>query len=202
MTQEDTSTLEFRDYLRVLRRHKWIIAVTLVVCVGIAMVMSVTRKPVYTAGSNVLLEQRLVDRMFNPTASSNNPVQSDRTRANEIQVMSSPEVRTKVAEQLGFTPTKVDFEAVSGTDIVVIRATGSVPTEVAKTANVTADTYLVVRSGQQVQELNEAIDAIQARIDAVNQKIFFTDQDLAANPPAAPFSAFGERSARRRVTVD
>ena len=70
MTQEETSSLELRDYLRVLRRRKWIIAVTIVVCVGIALATTLNKQPEYTANGQVLIEQRLVDTLFVPGQSN------------------------------------------------------------------------------------------------------------------------------------
>jgi len=184
MTQEETRSLELRDYLRVLRRHKWIIAATLVVCVGAALAMSLSREPVYSTSAQVLIEQRLVDKMFVPGSTADNPVLSDRRRANEIQVMRSPAVREEVEKKLGFPPEPVGFAPVGGTDVVTVISSGTDPEKVAQTANAYAETYPQVRTQQTVDQLNEAATAIQARIDDTDRKIFFTDQDLAANPPA------------------
>lgn len=185
MTQEETSTLELRDYLRVLRRHKWIIAVTLVVCVGAAVAMAVTREPVYSTSSSVLLEQRLVDQMFVPgaAAGTGSSLAADRRRANEIQIMGGPEVRANVAEQLGYPPEPTSFSAVPGTDVVVISSSGGDPRRIAATADAYADAYIALRTTQTVDNLQGAIEAISTRIASLDEQLFFIGQDLAANPP-------------------
>ena len=131
---EETSTLELRDYLRVLRRHKWIIAVTMVVCTSISLFMALSQAPVYATGTQVLLERGLVEQLFLPTNQSDN-ANADRQRANQIQVMNSPNVRERVKERIGREPLPVSFVPVLGTDVIEIGAQGGDPKRVAESVN-------------------------------------------------------------------
>lgn len=184
VTPDDQSSLELRDYLRVLLRHKWIIIVTMVVCVGASLALTLTRPAVYSATAEVLLEQRLVDQLFVPAGARGDTLEADRSRSNEIAVMDGPEVEAAVAEQLGFDPTDISFEARVGTDIVGITALGQRPRRVADTANTYATTYITVRTQQIVSDLEEAVAAVQARVADVDTKIFLTSADLINTPPA------------------
>ena len=47
MPPEEHATLELRDYLRVLRRRKWTVALTILVCLTASLVMALVEKPVY-----------------------------------------------------------------------------------------------------------------------------------------------------------
>ena len=91
MPPEEDTTLELRDYFRVLRRRKWIIAFTLIVCVGAALAIAMTQTPVYTAATRVLLQRSFVEQLFVPNEDVSTQ-DLERQRANEIQIMSSPDV--------------------------------------------------------------------------------------------------------------
>lgn len=186
MPGDQTPTLELRDYLRVLRRRKWIIVVTIVVGVGAALGMSLTQAPVYTATTKVLLEPRLVDRLFVPTERQANSPDAERQRGNEIQIMDSPRVKAKVQKQLGRPPDDVEFVALEGTDVVLIIAKGEDPDDVAETANAFAHTYTEVRTDLTVTELNEAATELQKRIAEVDQKIAGIDASFAVFPASPP----------------
>ncbi|MFO1538630.1 MAG: YveK family protein, partial [Actinomycetota bacterium] len=184
MNPGDQNALDLRDYFRVLLRHKWIIIVAMVVCVGASLALTFTRTAQYAATTTVLLEKRLVDTLFVPGGSGGDTAGADRSRSNEIAVMDGPEVEAAVEEQLGFTPDLVAFEAQIGTDVVAITAQGPRPRRVAETANAYANTYIKVRIDQRVADLDGAVKAVEARVADVDTKIFLTGADLINNPPA------------------
>ena len=184
MTQEATSTLELRDYLRVLRRRKWTIIITIILCTGIAVATTLNQKPKYQAANQILLEKRLVDTLFVPDQSASSPDAAARNRANESLFMSSPRVQAKVEEKLGRAPDPVGFATDGTSDVITIIATGPKPKLVAETANAYAATYLQVRQDLTVQDLEDAAKQLQTRITDLETKIAAIDGDLAVNPPA------------------
>lgn len=186
MTEDQASTLELRDYLRVLWRHKWIILVSVVVCVGVALAMSLSRAPVYATSANVLTDQRFVNEIFNPLNQRNNALDADRRRANEIEIMKSPRVREQVQEQLGRPPDRVNFNPVAGTDVIEISSRGGEPKDIAETANAFAQEYLDVREELTVSQLQEVIDQLDTQIAKAETEINYIDGDLVANPPSPP----------------
>ncbi|MEI8001224.1 MAG: polysaccharide biosynthesis tyrosine autokinase [Actinomycetes bacterium] len=182
------STLELRDYLRVLRRRKWTIAVTTLVCVAVAGAMAFTRKPIYAASSNVLVQQRLVDNLFVPIAQQGGGAAAngglDKNRANEIQIVTSPAVTSEVQKTLAQVPADTTFNPVTGTDVITITSTGGSPKLVADTANAYATTYAKVRTDLVTGQLQQAATELQKRIDETTFQLGLLDGDLAANPPA------------------
>lgn len=182
MTTEATNTLELRDYLRVLRRHKWIIIVSVIVCVGISLFMSLSRDPRYAAQTRVLIQRRLVDTILVPDQSQS-ATDADRTRANEIQLMSSPDVRARVEKELGRVPDSVTFQPVEGTDVVEITANSGSPKDAAASANAFAKVYSDVRTELATKQLDDAATELQSQIDAVDAKISELDSSLALFPP-------------------
>ncbi len=181
------NTLELRDYLRVLRRRKWTILISVVVCTGVALGMALTRKPEYAATTRVLVQKRLVDIYFVP--SGNNAMTAsgiDLQRSNELQIMGSPSVREQVAKQLDAPPAQTAFAPVANTDVVEISSSGGDPELVAATANAYAEQYIKQRISLTTTQLNDAATELQKRIDETNFRIGKLDEDLAANPPAVP----------------
>lgn len=184
MTQEAPATLELADYLQVLWRRKLTIIITVVVCMLAALAMSFNREDEYVANTRLLLEQRLVDRLFVPTEQqTNSPVAAERDRANEIQVMASPAVRALVKDSVGRDLASISFQPVRGTDAIDIVARGKDPKAVAKTANAYADAYVQVRTDLIVEDLQGAADELQVRMGEVDAEIAFVDESLNQNPP-------------------
>ena len=183
------STLELRDYLRVLRRRKWTIIVSIVLCTGIAMGMALTRKPEYSAATRVLVQKRLVDIYFVPTAGNGvNANGVDLQRANELEIMQSPDVYVQVRKQLGRSPAPTTFVPVANTDVVQIVSQGQKPRLVAASANAYADQYIKERISLTTTGLNDAATELQKQIDQKNFLIGKLDEDMQVNPPvtAAP----------------
>jgi succinoglycan biosynthesis transport protein ExoP len=181
---EEPQALELRDYLRVLRRRKWIIAVALLLCIGAALTMALIRQPIYSSSARVLLERRLVERLFVPTGESGNTNAPATERGNEIQVMYSPKVFKAVAKKIGRVAEAPSISPVEGTDVVSISVDSSKPKRAAETANAFAETYIKTRRELIVQELLEAGTEIQTKIAALDQQIATVDASLAASPPA------------------
>jgi capsular exopolysaccharide synthesis family protein len=179
----DERTLELRDYMRVLRRRKWIIAVTVLLCTGAGLAMALVETPVYGASAKVLLERRFVETLFDPIQARQEERDAATERGNEIQVMGSPRVVRIVTRELGRVPNDVSFVPIEGTDVVQIASQSTNARRAAETVNAFADTYITVRRNLAVDELLEAGNQIQKEIDRLNQQIAVIDVDLAANPP-------------------
>ena len=187
MTADQTATpatLELRDYLRVLWRRKWIIIVSVVLCMGIALAMSLTRAPEYTTHADLLVERRLVDALFNPLERTDTPLNADRRRSNEIQVISSPRVRQQVQEALGRPLDDVGISALEGNDVIRISAQGRKPKRIAETANAVAANYIAVRTQLTVEELTEVINQIESQIALVRAEIDQIEQGFFIFPPS------------------
>lgn len=58
----ETSTLELRDYLGIMRRQRWLIALTFATCLSAGLLYSLTRFPVYVATTTVFIGPQIVDR--------------------------------------------------------------------------------------------------------------------------------------------
>jgi succinoglycan biosynthesis transport protein ExoP len=180
-------TLELRDYLRVIRRFKWTIAVTVVLCVAAALALSFREKPKYAASARLDITRQLGETLLNPAADGTTQggrLDAARVIATEIQIMSSPPVTEAVTEELGYSPVGVSFASVPDTNIIQIIVTGTDAEKAAETANVYAETYIDQSREQDIDEARAAIEQVQGEVFRLTDRIAIVDADLNANPPA------------------
>lgn len=186
MADDQTEVLELRDYLRVVRRRKWTIALVTLLVVGAAVGASLLQTPVYQGTAEVLLQARATDSLFDPnTGQRNDPV---RAVATEIQVLKSRPVRDLVRKELGSAP-KVAAGAKGQTDVIEVKAESTDPERAALIANAYARSYIDFRRTQAVDDLLAAAEHIQAKIVDLQAQI----DVLGAS--AAPTERNGGRAA-------
>lgn len=198
MINPEDDELDLRAYLHVLRNRKWIIVGIVVIVVAAAMAFTFRQTPIYRAEAEVLLRARSSDSLFNPQAGL---AYGDPTRRiqTEIQVLRSPEVARRAADQLGFRA-KASGRPLGQTDVVVVSATSPDPRRAAKVANAFAAAYVEFRRDQEVEDLAASVSGLQAKIDEIQAQI-----DSAA-PRAAPTTtakpAAGAAKTTSTTTID
>lgn len=176
MPAEDRSAdLDLREYLRVLRRRKWTIALAAGIVVAVALGSALLQTPVYQASAELLLQARSTESLFDPqTGQRVDPVRLMQT---EIQVMKSEPVRNAVKERLGVAP-NVSVAPVGQTDVLRVRAQSTDPKRAALVANTYAQAYIDYRRKQAVddllaasQEVQEKVSGLQVQIDALTNQL-------------------------------
>jgi len=179
---EETSELELRDYLRVLRRRKLIVVATLVVVVAAAVISSLVQTPVYAAQARLLLQARSTESLFNSqTGQRNDP---ERLVQTEIEVLNSEPVRDAVRSQLGFSA-KASGRAVGQTDVISVRAESTDPKRAAAVANAYATAYIDFRRKQAVDDILAAGEEIQTRVTDLQKQIDALDERSKAEAAKA-----------------
>lgn len=198
MINPEDDELDLRAYLHVLRNRKWIVVGIVVIVVSAAMAFTFRQTPIYRAEAEVLLRARSSDSLFNPQAGL---AYGDPTRRiqTEIQVLRSPEVARRAADQLGFRA-KASGRPLGQTDVVVVSATSPDPRRAAKVANAFAAAYVEFRRDQEVEDIAASVSGLQAKIDEIQAQI-----DSAA-PRAAPTTtakpAAGAAKTTSTTTID
>jgi non-specific protein-tyrosine kinase len=168
--------VELRDYLEVVRRRKWVIAVTVLVVVGVALVLSLLQTPVYQGNAQLLLQPRSAERLFDPETGQRDP---GRTVQTEIQVLKSEPIRRAVRDELGTAP-KVSAHPIGDTDVVEVSARSTNPERAAAIANAYARAYIEFRRDQSVQDDVSAAEEIQRKVSEIEVKIRALDDQLRA----------------------
>lgn len=175
--------LELRDYLRVIRRRKWIIALVTLVVVGSDIGASLVQTPVYQGRAEILLQAKATESLFDPNSGQrNDPVRAVQT---EIQVLKSRPVRDLVRKELGSAP-KVSASPVGQTDVIEVKAESTDPDRAAAVANAYARSYIDFRRTQAVDDLLAAAEQIQEKIAELQAKI-----DGVAAPTTTPTTVRG-----------
>lgn len=168
VADDDVDELELRDYLRVVRRRKWVIALVTLAVVGSAVAASLVQTPVYQGKAEVLLQPRSTESLFDPgTGQRNDPVRAVQT---EIQVLKSRPVRDLVRKELGSAP-KVSASPVGQTDVIEVKAESTDPDRAAEIANAYAESYIDFRRTQAVDDLLAAAEQIQGKIADIQAQI-------------------------------
>src|SRR5581483_2967340 len=145
----ESSALELRDYLRVLRRRRWLIAAATLVVVAGAVVASFLQTPLYEGRAELLLQQRRTETLFNPnTGQQNDPARNVHT---EIKVLRSEPVKAAVRKELGTAP-QVSARPVGQTDVVLVSGESTDPERAAALANSYAKHYIDFRRTQNVND--------------------------------------------------
>lgn len=173
--ETDTPELELRDYLAVLRRRRATVALTTLLVVATALVVSLLQDPVYRAETELLLRSRVAEEVLGPTSNArSNP---DRDISTQIRIITSEPVKDLVRERVGSAP-DVSVRPVTGTDIVTVAAEDTDPERAATVANAYAEAYRAFQVTQAAQdsadaraELQPALDDLQARINALQAEI-------------------------------
>ena len=165
--------LDLRDYLRVLRRRKGVVVASVLVVVIGALVASALQTPVYRAKTELVLQARSTEALFDPdTGQPRNPERAVQT---EIKLIESGPVQAAVEEELGVEVPDVNASGAADTDIVEVSVEHTDPEQAALIANAYADAYIDFRRTQNVNDLLNAAQEIQAKIDELQVQIDAVD---------------------------
>lgn len=175
MSPDVEQALELRDYLSVLRRRRFVLLLTVLTVVGLTVLISLIQKPVYEATSEVLLQRRSTETLFDPnTGQATDPKRALQT---EIRVMKSEPVKTAAREQLGYSAS-ISATPAGETDVILVRAENTDPAKAAAIANAYATAYIDFRRKQSVDdvlaaasEVQEKINDLQGQIDAAPEPL-------------------------------
>lgn len=169
-----------QNYLTVLRRHSWLIAVTIVLTFGLALGVSYLQTPLYQAQTQMLLNE------------SGGGIETDQL------VITSREVAERVAVELGLDSPAEALEGVTATAIsdaqaLSISATDPDPAAAAAKADAFVASYLDFRQDQAVDQLLAARATIESRSAALREEIAELEgQIAAAGGPTDPNAPAGE----------
>ncbi len=176
--QAASPQLELRDYLGVLRRRRWVIALTALVITSVAVAASLLQTPVYEGTAELLLQPRSTESLFDPNSGQrNDPARAVQT---EIRVLESQPVQDAVRKKLGAAH-KVSASPVGLTDVIEVRATSIHPRRAAEVANAYATAYIEFRRKQSVEGILTASKEVQDKVDDLQKQL----DDLATRVGAA-----------------
>jgi succinoglycan biosynthesis transport protein ExoP len=172
MQQElpQTRDVDLREYIAVVRKQRWFIAVIATVIVALGIGMTLQAVPVYTSEARVLVL---------PTAPANSPFYFLVTinMDTESGLVGSDVVAQIVRNQLhvrgslGTLLSNLSVSVEAGTEILDIDYTSPDPAFAQKAAQAFASAYLQFRQSQAQEQITTQVSDIQAEIRDVTAKI-------------------------------
>jgi succinoglycan biosynthesis transport protein ExoP len=203
--QEDIP-LELRQYLEVLKRHKWLILEAIVVVALVAGISSSLKTPLYRSTAQVLLRPNDPTEQLNPL---NNRGYSDPDRyvTGQRTIIGSEAVAREAAK---FLPPGTSIGSIEGaigvaqggrSDILNISATHSDPVRAKDLANAVAKGYIENRRQAAVSGLEQAAKDIEEKLGPLLTTIANYDAQIAGEPPPPAGTTNRPQSAAQPATV-
>jgi len=181
---EERAPGEVREYLRVLRRRKWLVIVPTVVAVVVALVLSLMATPIYRASVQVLVQSS--DQTSSAGAGANNKdlgtlstdktvVTSDEVVSNAIAALASlgeapvnnagqPMTAQQLAKDILVT-------VPSDTNVLTISYSSTDPVEAATIANALAAAYEQFKQTQADDTVTKLTEELQTQSDNIQRQI-------------------------------
>ncbi len=194
LPQEAAAEPDLRDYLQVLRRRKSTIALSVLVVLAVALIVSFLQTPRYAATAKVLLKSRNNQSVFG--TESQVYVDPARSVETEIEVIGTEPVQELVKKKIGSAP-PVQVRPVGQTDLVTIRAESTDASRTAVIANAYAAAYIEFRRSQALDELTQAGEQIQSKITDLQKQIDNLASTTANLPACVDTRATPEACAQR-----
>lgn len=176
---DEGGVLTLRDYLRILRRHRILIAVVTIAAVVATLGVSLVRTPEYRASTELLVEpfQRVEEASLDDLGTGTTGAETVR------RLILASDVRAAVGRRVGLPPDDARLGAVTvttttGTRILTITVTGTDPLLVANISTSYAEAFLDVRRERVLDEVTAARGAIDDQIDDLERTIVVIDGQL------------------------
>ena len=173
--------MTLRDYVDVVLRRKKIVIAAALLTTLLAVALSAVQTPIYASKSEILIQPRGQDGLFEERIAALNARAID----TEIQVIEGQAVRLRVMADLGLgaEPDEVNATAVGQTDVVSLNIRSANAQNAATLANAYARAYIDVRREQAVGELLAASSEVQSAIDDLQIQIDALPDDDARRAP-------------------
>jgi succinoglycan biosynthesis transport protein ExoP len=169
--------VDLREYVGVLRRRLGLIVLVTVVMTGLAAAYTFTRVPVYTGRTSVLVQPASDTTQFRP----DQLVSLD----TEARIVRSAPVAQKALETLGWSTSvlqlleHVEVKVTPNTLVLDVLHTDQNPRRAAEGANAFAEGYLQWKIDRSVAAVADKRQAIQARIDELEDQLEEVDSQIA-----------------------
>ncbi len=215
--------MDLRQYLEILKRHRWTIVQAVVVVAVVAGVVSQLRTPAYEATAKVLLRPNDASEQINPQNVNTGP-NADRIVSAQVDIIESRPVLSAAAKTLNDVGVsdlekQVSVKKSATNDVVGISARSTDPTQARDVANAVARSYIENRRQFAVANLKKASDEIGAKLTELQQQIARYDAQIgdgglqptsgsappasqtSAGSPSKPESVEGLKAARYAAAV-
>jgi tyrosine-protein kinase len=170
-----------RDYVAVLRAHRWLIAATTVGTVLVAAVASYLLTPVYKSEAEVLVEPIRVSAANQPIPPN---METEKQLAESSVVARIALERTGADEGLNSFLKSLNVDAITDAEILVFTYADSNAEEARRRAQAFAQAYLDFRQQRGIDELNASSEPLTQQLEDLRRQLLETNRriELAESP--------------------
>jgi capsular exopolysaccharide synthesis family protein len=170
-----------RDYVAVLRAHRWLILATTGSTVLVAVVVSYLITPVYKSEAAVLVEPIRLSAATEPIPPN---METERQLAESSVVARMTLERIGADEELNSFLSSLDVKAITDAEILVFTYADSNPEEARRRAQAFAQAYLEFRRQRGVAEIQASSEPLSQQLELLRQQLRRTNEkiQLAENP--------------------
>jgi tyrosine-protein kinase len=165
-----------RDYLRVVRRRKWVIVQAVVLVPAAAVAFSLQQQKLYRASADVLLVQQNLATQLNGITDPTVYQQADRKAQTQADLARSPEVARRALEAAGVDDRSTEdllsqssVSAKQNADLLHFSVTDRDPAVAANLANEYVKAYIGYRAKLDTAALLKAQRDVDARLKALRR---------------------------------
>jgi succinoglycan biosynthesis transport protein ExoP len=164
-------TVRLEDYLRILKDRAWVIILVTVVTVLVALYVSLTTTPLYSASARLVYQRNNLDTAVSGYGLNTYDYDKDRTIATLVAAIRNSETMAEaVKTQLGSSkPAAIFMGMVSvhtteGSDLVDIGAASTDAEEAATVANAYADQFIIYRQNADRATVAAAREVVEEQL--------------------------------------
>jgi polysaccharide biosynthesis transport protein len=165
-----------RDYLRVLRRRKWLVIQAVLLVPAAAVALSLRQDELYQASADVLLSRQNLAATLTGTDDPNQSAQAERVAQTQADLARVPTVAARVLEATGLADrTPSDFLADStaspkaNSDLLVLSVTDRDPRLASRLATEYARQFTIYRRELDTRALQRARKDLQTKIAEIEE---------------------------------
>jgi capsular exopolysaccharide synthesis family protein len=168
--REDTPDDAVRLYARILRRRKLTIGVVALVVLGLTLLLTALKTPVYTATAQVLVPEQTATSALEPASAQEIPtINVERALSDAQQFAQGDQTQAAVRTLLHAVP-KVTVTASTNDDVLTFSTSGTSAAAAARNVNAYTQAYLAANRANQVSQYTSQVSALQASITKLSRR--------------------------------
>lgn len=179
------STIEIREYLRVLMERKWWAILTVAIVTATAIITSLLITPIYQATATILVKEQAVPAALFGEYTPEVSIQPERNLQTQVQLLGLRPLAESVIQKLGLKVTPQEFlnmvkiEPLRLTNLIDINVEHTDPALAATIANEMANQYITWSKETSLRELTKAKEEIGAKLEETKSELEAVSREIA-----------------------
>lgn len=170
--------LKLLDYLRIIRRRRWIVVAAVLVSLAASIAFSARATRIYSAHAEVLLESSADESVFDREGSASDPLLVE----TQVEVLKSRPVGIEARKRLGRAAAAIETVGVSQvgrTRVLRVEVESSSPRTAQRAADMFANVYIEMRRAAAVNSAFDIAEQVLQKAQEAKSKLDDIDRRLA-----------------------